>query len=202
MFFVFAPYYILLTPYHPLQMTYDFSHLKHKAKEAGDWLSKEMSGIRTGRANPAVLDSVVVEAYGSRLSIKELAALSVQDSRTIRITPWDQSQTKAIEKAIISSSLGLSVVTDAEGLRAVFPELSDDRRQSLVRVAKEKLEQARVSLRGIRDEVWRDIQKKEKEGVFGEDEKFRLKKEMEKIVEESGKTLDDTLERKEKEIIS
>ncbi len=109
---------------------------------------------------------------------------------------------KHIEKAITVANLGLSVVVDDKGVRVIFPELSAERRTSLVKIAKEKLEEARKTLRLERDKTWTDIQKKEKEGGMGEDEKFRLKKEMEKIGDEVQKKLEEMIVKKEKEILS
>jgi len=183
-------------------MSYDFSSLKQKSKNIREWLVKELSLVRTGRAAPGVLDSVSVETYGSRLSLKELGSLSVEDARTLRLILWDKNQTKAVEKAILASNLGLSVTVDDQGLRVIFPELSSERRETFVRLVKAKLEQAKISLRNLRDEVWRDIQKKERGKEISEDEKFRLKNEMQKIVDGVNKELEADFIRKEREILA
>ena len=183
-------------------MAYNFSQFKQKTKTVEEWLSKEYSGIRTGRATPAILDSVRVESYGALVPIHQAGSVTIEDARSLRITPWDISQAKNIEKSILASNLGLSVMIDDKGLRIVFPELTTERRTSLVKVVKQKLEDARKSLRVERDHIWNDIQKKEKEGGMGEDEKFRLKKEMEKITEDIGKKLEEITMRKEKEVMS
>lgn len=181
-------------------MAYDFKQLKGKIKDAEEWLGREFGGIRTGRASPAVLDGIEVESYGSRMAIRELAAISLEDSRSLRIAPWDATQGKAIATAITSAGLGLSVSSDDRGVRVSFPELTSERRTMLLKVAKEKLEEARKHLRVARDESWKDIQAKEKEGGMSEDEKFRLKTEMEKIVTDGGKALEVQFEKKDKEI--
>lgn len=183
-------------------MNYDFSQLKKKVKEAEEWLKKEQMQIRTGRATPALLDNVSVEAYGSKVPIVQVGSISSEDPRTLRVTVWDTTQTKAVEKAIVAANLGVSVAVDDRGLRISFPELTSERRTSIMKIAKEKLEQARVTLRKHRDEVWNDIQAKEKQGGMGEDEKFRFKTEMEKVIQESQKALDELHARKEKEIMS
>lgn len=182
-------------------MQYNFSPIKGKIKEIEEHLQKEFSGLRTGRATPAVLDGVVVESYGSKMSIRELANIGIEDARTIKITPWDASQTKNIEKGIVASGLGLSV-TVSDGIRVSFPELTGERREAVMKVAKEKLEHARVALRQARDDSWKDIQSKEKEGGMSEDEKFRLKNELQKIVDDANDAFDGLYERKEKEILS
>ncbi|MFA6227145.1 MAG: ribosome recycling factor [Candidatus Paceibacterota bacterium] len=183
-------------------MNYDFKVLKEKAKGVEEWLKKEYMGIRTGIASPAILDGVQVESYGTKMAINQVAGISIEDARVIRISPWDKSQAKAIEKAIISANLGVSVAVDDKGVRVFFPELTSERREMIIKTAKTKLEDARKTLRGIRDEVWNDIQEKEKKGGMGEDDKFRFKNEMQKIIDEGSKALEVILEKKEKEINS
>ena len=183
-------------------MTYDFKNLKEKAKGVEEWLKKEYMGLRTGVASPAILDGVSVEAYGSKMPLNQVANIGIEDSRVIRITPWDKSQSKAIEKAITVANLGVSVGVDDKGVRIFFPELTTDRRTMLIKTAKAKLEDARVNLRGIREEVWGDIQEKEKEGELTEDDKFRYKTEMQKYIDESNANLEVLFDKKEKEINS
>ncbi len=182
-------------------MQYNFTEIKKNVKETEEWLKKEFSSVRTGRASPAILDGVKVEAYGNDMPISQVANISVEDARMLRISPWDNSVTKSIEKAILVSDLGLSVTVDDKGLRVVFPDLTSDRRQSLVKVAKQKLEDARIKLRGDREKVLKDIDKKEKEGGMSEDEKFRFKTELQKILDDSTKVLEDAFTKKEKEIL-
>lgn len=179
---------------------FDFSDLKEKSKGVESWLVKELSSVRTGRAAPAILDFVQVEAYGSKMAIRELANIVVEDAKSIRVEPWDASVGKSIERAIVVSNLGLSTVPFEKGLRIIFPELTAERREQLAKTVKQKLEEAKISLRGIRDKTWKMIEEKEKAGGMGEDDKFRLKEEMQKIVDLSGKNLEELAERKETEI--
>ncbi len=183
-------------------MPYNFSTFTAKSKDVHDWLGKELGGLRSGRAAPAVLDGILVESYGTKLPIKHVATVSVEDARTLRITPFDAGAAKEIEKAIASANLGLSVSADDKGVRAHFPELTSERRTALMKVAKEKLESARINMRKIRDDISKDIEAKEKEGGMGEDEKFRLKKELDKMSEVENKKLQEAFERKDKEINS
>jgi ribosome recycling factor len=183
-------------------MTYDFSPLKKKIKDLEEWLKKEQSQIRTGRATGALLDGIMVEAYGALTPLAQIGSISNEDPRTLRVSLWDMSQVREAEKAIVAANLGVSVAVDDKGIRISFPELTGERRQMVVKQAKEKLEQARVSVRKLRDEVWNDIQDKEKEGGMSEDEKFRFKGDMEKLIQEANKTFDDLHARKEKEILS
>src|SRR5574344_1036506 len=109
-------------------MAYDFKKLKENIKSAEEWLRREYSTLRTGVASPAILDDVFVEAYGSRMPLNQVANIGIEDTRVIRITPWDKSQSKAIEKAITVANLGVSVGSDDKGVRIFFPELTTDRR--------------------------------------------------------------------------
>jgi ribosome recycling factor len=179
---------------------FDFSELKQKSKDIENWLIKELSVIRTGKATPVILDFVQVEAYGSKMAIKELANIVVEDAKTVRLEPWDLSVGKSIEKAINSSNLGLSVAPFEKGLRIIFPELTAERREQFIKVAKGQLEEAKVSLRNLRDKIGKTIEEKEKSGGMGEDDKFRLKEEMQKVINDTNKKLEELAEKKEREI--
>ena len=181
-------------------MAYNFTGFKQNIKSLEEWLKGEFSTIRTGRATPAILDGVKVEAYGSDMSITQLGNISIEDARTLRITPWDMSQVKAIEKGINISNLGLSVALDDKGIRVIFPELTSDRRQALVKIAKQKLEDARITLRNEREKILKDVEGQEKDGKISEDEKFRTKAELQKMVDEAGRVLEEIFAKKEKEI--
>jgi len=181
-------------------MAYNFSDLKQKIKDTEEWLSREFSGVRTGRATPVLLDMVFVDAYGSKMPIQQVGSVSVEDARTLRISPWDSSLVKEVEKAILLADLGVGVATDDAGLRVSFPELTGERRIQLMKIAKDKLEQARVALRSERETTKNDITKSEKEGEIGEDEKFRYMEEMQKFVDEGNRKLEELFEKKEKEI--
>jgi len=181
-------------------MAYNFIPFKQETKNTEEWLKKEFATIRTGRATPAILDGVWVEVYGEGVPINQAAGISVEDARCLRITPWDISQIKSIEKGIINSDLGLSVTVDDKGLRVIFPELTSDRRIALIKIAKQKLEDARIALRGEREKIIKDIENKEKSGSMSEDEKFRLKAELQKMLDDSNRFLDEAFSKKEKEI--
>ena len=181
-------------------MAYDFKAFEKKIKEIDERLKKELGGVRTGRATPSILDAVQVESYGTRMPINQLATISVEDARTLRVVPWDKTNAKEVEKAITLANLGLSVGADEKGVRVFFPELTAERRTSLVKLAKEHVEEARTTLRQARDEVWSAIQKQEREGKMPEDDKFRAKEDMQKRVDAANKSFDEALARKEKEI--
>ncbi len=182
-------------------MQYNFSNFKAELKKVEEFLSKEYRELNVGRASPAVLDGISVESYGSYMPIKNAASISIEDPKTLRIAPWDKNQVKDIEKAIIASNLGLSVATDEAGLRVIFPQLTTETRQKLVKVLKEKLEESRITVRKERERVWDDVQTMEKEGKMTEDEKFRAKDELQKVIDEANKNLEAAFEKKEKEVM-
>jgi len=182
-------------------MQYNFSNLKLELKKVEEFLGKEYRELNVGRASPSVLDSISVESYGAYVPLKNVASISIEDSKTLRIAPWNKMELKGIEKAIISANLGLSVATDDSGIRVIFPQLTTETRGALVKILKEKLEVARIVVRREREKVWDDVQIKEKEGKIPEDDKFRAKEELQKIVDETNKNLETTFEKKEKEVM-
>src|SRR3989344_4947674 len=182
-------------------MPYNFSVFKAELKKVGDFLNKEYNQLNIGRASPMVLDGVTVESYGSRVPLKNTASVSIEDPKTLRIAPWDKNQIKDIEKAITSANLGLSVATDDLGIRVIFPQLTTETRQNLAKVLKEKLEATRIAVRRERERVWEDVQTKEKEGKLTEDEKFRAKDELQKIIDEANRNLEATFDKKEREVM-
>ncbi len=181
-------------------MPYDLAPVKKKLPEVEEWLKKELSLLRTGRASPALLDGISVDYYGAKQPLKHLGAISAEDARTLRIKPWDVSLIHQIEQEIRYSNLGLQPVAEKDSLRIIFPELTQERRKALIKVISEKLEEARISVRKIRDEYWRDIQDKEQEGKISEDEKFRLKDDLQELVDDIQKKMEEMAEAKEKEI--
>jgi len=182
-------------------MQYNFSQFKTELKKIEDFLSKEYTQLNIGRASPMVLDGVSVESYGSRVPLKNVANISIEDPKTLRIAPWDKSQIKDIEKAIIASNLGLSVATDDLGIRVIFPQLTTETRSSLVKVLKEKLEETRITVRRERENVWKDVEEKEEAKKLTEDEKFRAKEDLQKIIDEVNRNLEAIFEKKEKEVM-
>ena len=179
----------------------DIQNLKQNLKNIEEWLSKELSNIRTGRAMPSILDAVKVEVYGSAMKIQEVATVATEDARTLRIAPWDSQNIKAIEKGIISSGLGLSVSVDDKGLRVSFPPLTTESRTQFVKVAKQKFEEAKVKMRQERGRIIDELEKKKKAGTLGEDDMMRQKNEVEKIIKESGDSFEKHYQKKEAEIL-
>ena len=177
-------------------MAYNFSSFKAELADIAQWLQKEYTQISTGRANPALLDSVQVESYGTYQPIKNIASITIEEVRTLRISPWDKNVIKDIETAIRDSGLPLSAVADGNGLRVSVPQLTAESKQSLVKLCKEKLEDARVKVRMARQTTDKDIDANEK----AEDDKFRAKDELQKLVDEINKSLEEIFAKKETDI--
>lgn len=177
-------------------MGYNTQNFKIELKKVEEWLSKEYSQIHTGRATPLVLDGVSVESYGSKMPIKNVAGITIEDPKTLRIAPWDKNQIKEIENAINASNLGLSVVSDSDGVRVIFPMLTTENRTKLVKILKEKLEDARIS---VRKERQNEI---DKLADLSEDEKKRGKDEIQKYVDEGNNNLESIFAKKEIEIMN
>ena len=177
-------------------MAYNFSPLKQEFTTIEEWLKKEFSQISTGRANPALLDSINVESYGSYQPIKNIASITVEETRTLRISPWDKSVVKNIETAIRDSGLPLSVTSDGAGIRVSVPQLTAESKLSLVRLCKEKLEEARVKVRLQRQSTDKDIAETEK----AEDDAFRAKEDLQKHVDDINGKLEELFTKKESDI--
>ena len=177
-------------------MAYNTTNLKVGLKQVEEWLSKEYSSVHTGRATPMILDSIMVESYGMRSPIKNVAGITIEDSKTLRIAPWDKNQIKEIEKAITASNLGLSVVSDSDGVRAIFPMLTTENRSKLVKILKEKLEDARINVRKERQSAMDEI------AELPEDEVKRGKEDIQKCVDESNANLEAIFDKKETDLMN
>lgn len=181
-------------------MAYNSKQFTARGEEVVKWLETEFGSIRTGRATPVLLDLITVESYGVRVPIQQVGSVSVEDARTLRISVWDHGAIKTVEKAITEADLGVSVVTDGSGVRVIFPELTGERRVQLTKIAKAKLEEARVSLRSARDEAIKEIDALEKSGELSQDERFSAKEGIQKHVDTVNGILEGLFERKEAEI--
>jgi ribosome recycling factor len=182
-------------------MQYNFSNFKNELKKVEDFLVKEYNQLNIGRASPMVLDGISVESYGARMPLKNVATIGIEDPKTLRISPFDKSQIKEIEKAIAAANLGLSVATDDMGIRVIFPQLTTETRQTLVKVLREKLEGQRITVRKERENVLGDIENKKKANEMTEDEMFRAKEELQKIINEANTTLELCFEKKQTEVM-
>lgn len=181
-------------------MAYNFNTFLTAAKATEAWLHAEYANIRTGRANISFLDQVRVEAYGEMSPLANVASVSIEDAKTLRISPWDTSLIRSIEKGIVAADLGISTAVDDRGIRVIFPDLTGERRVQLVKQAKTKLEEAKVQLRLARGSANDDMANKKKDGEMTEDDLIRAKKELDAHMVTATNTLDAIFNKKEQEV--
>lgn len=176
----------------------EFSRRMDGALEA---LRKEFAGLRTGRASAHLLDQVTVQAYGSSMPLNQVGTVNVPEPRMITVNVWDRSLVGAVEKAIRDGGLGLNPASDGQLVRVPIPELSQERRAELSKIAHKYAEQARVAVRNVRRDGMESLKKQEKDGKISEDEHHVLHDQMQKLTDEHVKKVDDALAAKEKEIM-
>jgi ribosome recycling factor len=182
-------------------MAYNFSETNKNIDGAIEWLKGELRSIQTGRATPQVLDLVHIDMYGTRTAIAHAGSVHIEDPRTLRVAPWDKSIIGDMERAINDAQLGLSVSSDDQGLRVHFPALTTETREKLVKLLKDRLEDARVKVRAVREEANKEIDAKAKEGEYGEDDRMRYRAELQKLIDQANAELEELFSKKEKEIL-
>ena len=181
-------------------MAFDENDLRRRMVGAVNSLKEEFIGLRTGRASTALLDTVAVDAYGSKMPINQVASLSTPEARLILIQVWDQSMVDAVEKSIRETELGLNPQTEGSSIRIPIPELSEDRRIELVKVAGKYAEQAKISIRNVRRDIVEATRKLQKDKEISEDEKRDAENKIQNITDEYIKEIDSMLSQKEVDI--
>lgn len=174
---------------------------EQRMQSALDVLEDDLSGIRTGRASPALVEKLPVEYYGSILPLIQMATISVPESRQLMIRPFDAASLKTIERAILASDLGLTPNNDGNAIRLNLPQLTEERRRDLVRVVNNRLEEARVSIRNIRRDVIKDLREFEKEKLISEDDEERGEKDLQELTDKMTDRVNEIGENKEKEVM-
>jgi ribosome recycling factor len=182
--------------------TYDLNEIKRRMHGATQVLKQELGGLRTGRASASLLEPVQVEAYGTHMPLNQLATVSVPEPRLLSVQVWDRAMVHAVEKAIINSNLGLSPATEGQVLRLRIPELNQDRRKEMVKVAHKYAEAARVAVRHVRRDALDLLKKLEKDGKVSEDDHVRMGAEVQKATDQTISEVDQSLASKEKEIMT
>ena len=178
----------------------DMNDLKRRMEGAVSVLKTDLASLRTGRASSSMLDAIHVDAYGQQMPLNQVATISVPEPRMVSVQVWDKSMVGAVEKAIRNSNLGLNPVMDGTNLRLPIPELNEERRQELAKVAHKYGEQARVSVRHVRRDGMEILKKLEKDGEISQDEQRTSSDAVQKLTDEMITEIDSLLERKEKEI--
>jgi ribosome recycling factor len=179
----------------------DLTAAERRMEGALDSIRREFSTIRTGRANPSVLDRVEVEVYGTRMPLRSVANVAAPEPRLLTVTPFDPSSIKAIERAIVNSDLGLNPQNDGKIIRLPIPELTEERRRQLIKLARQYAEEGRVSVRNVRRDEMRDLSELQKEGEISEDDERRAEAELQQLTNQYVKRIDAALADKEAELL-
>lgn len=175
---------------------------KKNFEEVVSHYTEEIAKIRTGRANAGMVENLMVDYYGSRSPLKQIASINTPEPRTILIQPWDKGSLVYIEAAIRESDMGFNPSNDGAVIRINIPALNEERRVELVKFLNKKTEESKIAIRTIREDVWKSIQDMEKEGTIGEDDKFQGKDHLQKVVDEYNAKLEVLREKKEKDIMT
>ena len=180
----------------------DYSKIKEKMEKSISVYNEKLSEVRAGRANPAILNKVKIDYYGTPTPINQVAGVSVPEARLIVIQPWDMSILKEIEKAILASDIGINPNNDGKVIRLAFPELTEERRKDLVKDIKKMAEEAKIVIRTIRRDGIEEAKQEQKNGDMTEDELKHAENEIQKLTDKSVEEIDKILENKEKEVMS
>lgn len=175
---------------------------KPELEKSIEHFKQELNQLRTGRASVAMVDGLMVEYYGSKSPLKQVASITIPEPRTIAISPWDKDNLVNIEKAVRESQLNLNPNNDGQVIRINIPALTEERRKDLVKVLNQKAEEARVAIRKHREGAWEEIQEAAKEGLMGEDDKFAGKDKLQEVIDEYNKKVEEIRAEKEKEILT
>ena len=179
----------------------DFSDLTKRMEGAISSLKNDLAGLRTGRASASLLDPVMVEAYGQSMPINQVGTVNVPEARMVSVQVWDKSMVGAVEKAIRDSGLGLNPVVDGQNLRIPLPELNEERRRELVKIAHQYSENAKVAIRHVRRDGMEEVKKAEKDGDIGKDDAHTLSDRVQKLTDDMVTRVDEALAQKETEIM-
>lgn len=180
----------------------NFKKTQEKLDEIIKRFQNDLVGIRTGKAHISMVDEILVDSYGSKMPLSHVASLSTPDARSIIVKPWDKSIMPQIESAIQKSNLGIQPISDKDQIRLSLPPLTEERRKDLTKVVGKKMEEARISVRQAREDLWQEIQQEERDKVISENQKFEEKEQMEKLVGKINDQIAELADKKEKEIMT
>ncbi|WP_412058552.1 ribosome recycling factor [Bartonella sp. DGB2] len=179
----------------------EIEDLKRRMAGAVAAFKHELAGLRTGRASTSLLEPLMIDAYGTSVPINQVANISVPESRMLSVSVWDKTMVGAVERAIRDSNLGLNPITDGTNLRIPLPELNEERRKELVKIAHQYAEQAKIAVRHVRRDGMDGLKKAEKDGTIGQDESRNLSDKVQKLTDETIAEVDKILEAKQSEIL-
>ena len=182
-------------------MSLEYTDFERKMKKTCEFLSEQLAAVRAGKANPAVLDRISVEYYGTLTAINQIASISTPDARSLLIQPWDGSALKSIEKAILASDLGINPQNDGRAIRLIFPQLTEERRRELAKQVKKYTEEAKVAVRNIRRDAVDKFKAEKKKSEITEDDLKIAEKDLQKLTDDFIKEVEKIGENKEKELM-
>ncbi len=177
------------------------TRIKPNLDKTIDYLKQELASLQTGRATPNLLENLGVECYNQKMLLNQLATIQMPEPRLIIIRPWDKSIIQDIERAISKSKLGLNPMVSEDFIRLNVPPLSEERREEIVKILQEKVEECRISIRRHREDVWKEIQTMEQNKEISEDDKFKAKDELQKLIDEYNKKIEEIGDKKKEEIM-
>ena len=180
---------------------FDKADLERRMKGALDTLKNDLNGLRTGRANTSLLDPVTVEVYGAHMPLNQVATVTAPEPRMLSVQVWDRSNVQMVEKAIRSAGLGLNPIVDGQNLRLPIPDLTEERRKELAKLASQYAEKAKIAVRNVRRDGMDGLKTAEKKGDFSEDERKRLEGDVQKLTDKMIADIDNVTAAKEKEIL-
>ncbi len=170
-------------------------------EKAVEYAGQELAALRTNRVTPALIENIKVEVYGAKMPLTQVASINSPEARQLLVEPWDKNIIKSVEKAIETASIGLSISNEGNFLRLFMPSMTEETRKQVIKLLREKMEKARVSLRGLRDEIKEEIVQAEKNKEISEDERFKLLEDLDKMAREYTDKVGELGEKKEKEIM-
>ena len=177
-----------------------YKEIEEGAKKALEHYQNELASIHTGRATTSLISDIIVNAYGQKMPLKQVANITVTDPRSMAVQPWDKGNLSQVESALRDANLGLGIVNTGDNIRVNTPELTEERRNQYVKIAKEKAEEAKITIRNVRRDVTEKVKKAKTAGDISEDEMYRREGEIQKIVEDKNKEIDSIFVAKEKEL--
>jgi len=183
-------------------MAENYQEITAKMKKTTEVLSSQFDSVRAGRANPAVLDKLRVEYYGTPTPINQIASVATPDPRSLVVQPWDTSSLRLIEKAILESDLGINPTNDGKVIRLIFPQLTEERRKDLIKQVKKYAEEAKVAIRNIRRDAMEHFKELKKKSEITEDDLKDIEKDMQKLTDDYIKEIDNIAAKKEKELMA
>lgn len=178
------------------------SDYKSKLEKSVEFLKADMAQIRTGRATPALIEGVMIDAYGSKMALKEVGSISVLDSQNLVVTPWDKSLIPAVAKALREGELKLNAVDESDRVRVPFPSLTEERRKEFVKIVSNKVEECKNTMRNIRQDGLKEVEKQFADKEIGEDEKFKLKEDYDKLIKDFSAKADELGDSKKSDLMT